>query len=118
MAMLYGLARCDTCRKARAWLEQHGIAHVFIDYREQPVPAGTLREWARQLGWERLVNHSSTTWRALDEAVKSPQSEADWLRLVTAHPTLVRRPVLVLDGGAVHVGFRPDRYAQLFAGAR
>lgn len=103
---VYGLNNCDTCRKARKWLAAEGVAHQFIDYRDQPVDADTLREWAAGVGgWEKLVNRASTTWRNLPDDRKSPQGEADWLALVAAHPQLVRRPVLVTGDGAVSVGF-------------
>ncbi len=103
---VYGLNNCDTCRKARKWLTQQGIAHVFIDYRDQPVAPPILQEWAAKVGgWEKLVNRSSTTWRTLPEASKQPASEGDWLALVVASPQLVKRPVLATEDGQVSVGF-------------
>ncbi|MFB9066852.1 Spx/MgsR family RNA polymerase-binding regulatory protein [Pseudofulvimonas gallinarii] len=117
MVTVYGLARCDTCRKARAWLEAQGIAHRFVDYRDQPIPARDVLAYARQLGWEKLVNRASTTWRGLTDAEKSPQGDEQWLLLVAAHPALVRRPLLVLPDGRVVAGFKPAVYADTFAAA-
>ena len=63
-ATLYGLANCDTCRKARKWLDRAGIGYRFVDYRADPVPAATLTAWAHALGgWEKIVNKSSSSWR-------------------------------------------------------
>ena len=110
---LYGLAKCGTCIKARAWLDQQGIAHAFQDYRDVPVAPSVLRQWAKALGgWEKLVNRASLTWRNLDESLKSPSSDAQWLELIARFPALVRRPVAVFDDGAVTAGFSEKRYAQ------
>jgi Spx/MgsR family transcriptional regulator len=102
---LYGLTRCDTCVKARRLLEQRGIDHQFVDYRDNPPSAATLREWAGQLGgWEKLVNRASTTWRTLPESRKTPGDDAAWTALIAEFPTLVRRPVAVSADGVASVG--------------
>lgn len=112
---LYGLTRCDTCTKARKWLKEHDIDHIFVDYRDEPVAPDTLRDWAAKVGgWDKLVNRASTTWRGLAQAQKEVADEAGWLALVAAHPTLVRRPVLVTADGAVSVGFKAPVWAQRF----
>lgn len=111
---VYGLPNCDACRKARNWLTRAGVAHDFIDYRAQPVPAVTLKDWARQLGgWGALINRSSTTWRNLPDARKTPGSDPEWTLLIKEHPALVRRPVLVLADGRVHAGFSDSAFKQL-----
>lgn len=103
---VYGLKNCDTCRKARRWLDAHGIDHRFVDYRAEPVDAATLQDWADGVGgWDQLVNRRSTSWRQLSDKDKQPGSDAAWVALLQAHPTLVKRPVLVHAGG-VRVGFR------------
>jgi Spx/MgsR family transcriptional regulator len=113
---VYGLKNCDTCKKARAWLDGAGVAHAFIDYRDQPVTAATLRSWADAVGgWEKLVNRASTTWRGLAEDRKSPADAAAWTALIAEYPALVRRPVLVREGGEVSVGFKEATWAAWFA---
>jgi len=113
---LYGLEKCSTCLKARDWLDAHQVAHTFVDYRDTPVAAPTLRAWAKQLGgWEKLVNRASMTWRKLPEARKSPADEAAWLALIQEYPALVRRPVAVDVSGTVRVGFSATRYQEHFA---
>jgi len=111
---LYGLARCSTCLKARAWLDAHGVRHEFVDYRDHPVPPATLVQWAGQVGgWEKLVNRASMTWRNLPESLKAPAGDAQWQALIADYPALVRRPVTVA-GGRVSAGFSEKRYAQQF----
>jgi Spx/MgsR family transcriptional regulator len=112
---LFGLTTCDTCRKARNWLTRFGIEHTFVDYRDQRVPAATLKLWAQQLaGWDKLVNRASTTWRSLPDARKSPQSDPEWTLLVKEYPALVKRPVVVTDDGVVTVGFTDNVFKQRF----
>jgi len=113
---IYGLTKCSTCVKARGWLDAHKVAHVFIDYRDNPVSAATLSDWAKQLGgWEKLVNRASMTWRNLPESRKSPADEAQWLALIAEYPALVRRPVAVDATGSIGVGFSEKRYQERFA---
>lgn len=115
MTTVYGLSNCDTCRKARNWLQRFGIAHDFVDYREQRQPPATLKAWAGQLGgWEKLVNKASTTWRQLPEARKSPGSDPEWFLLLKEYPQLVKRPVLATDDGTVSVGFTDNGWKLRF----
>ena len=113
---VYGLNTCDTCKKARNWLGRHKIAHDFIDYREHPIPAAKLKDSANAVGgWEKLVNRSSTTWRNLPEARRSPQSDPEWTLLIKEYPALVRRPLVVTADGDVSIGFTDHAFATLFA---
>jgi Spx/MgsR family transcriptional regulator len=112
---LYGLDNCDTCRKARKWLDRFGIAHGFVDYRAQPQSAATLCEWKEQLGgWDLMVNKSSTTWRNLSPHRKAPKSDAEWKLLLREYPQLIRRPVVVTDDGIVSQGFSDNGFKQRF----
>jgi Spx/MgsR family transcriptional regulator len=112
---IYGLEKCSTCQKARKWLERHGLAHEFVDYRAQRPQPATLKAWAQAAGgWEHLVNRSGMTWRNLPPARKSPASDPEWLLLIKEYPALVRRPVVVLDDGSVHFGFTDKLFATLF----
>lgn len=114
-ATLYGLATCDTCRKARNWLDRFCIEHAFVDYRAERVPAETLRAWATRLGgWEKLANKSSATWRNLLPQRKNPASDAEWQLLLKEYPALIRRPVLVTDDGEVSVGFGDAAFKRRF----
>lgn len=115
-ATLYGLAKCSTCIKARDWLDAHGVKHQFIDYRDTPVPAATLKQWAGKVGgWEKLVNRTSMTWRALPDERKAATTDAQWTKLIAEYPALVRRPVTVTPDGEVTVGFSEKRYGERFA---
>ncbi|MGH8153213.1 MAG: Spx/MgsR family RNA polymerase-binding regulatory protein [Rhodanobacteraceae bacterium] len=113
--VLYGLATCDTCRKARRWLDRFGIEYAFVDYRANPVPAEVFKDWAKQLGgWDKLVNKSSTTWRNLLPQRRNPGSDPEWTLLLREHPALVRRPVVVREDGSASVGFSDNAFKKLF----
>jgi len=111
---LYGLATCDTTRAARKWLDGQGIAYAFHDVRENGLTKPLVEAWIGQLGWEKVLNKASTTWRGLPEADKAGVGRATAVALLLAHPTLVKRPLLDRDG-ELSVGFKPADYAALFA---
>lgn len=111
---LYGIPNCDTMKKARAWLDGHGVAYGFHDYRRDGLDPALLSRWVDELGWEALLNRAGTTFRKLPEAERTDLDARRATALMLAQPAMIRRPLL--DTGAVRtVGFAPDRYAALFA---
>jgi Spx/MgsR family transcriptional regulator len=108
---LYGITTCDTVRKARAWLDQQGIAYRFHDFRVDGLDAGRLGGWLDVLGWEAVLNRAGTSFRKLPEAERADLDRGKAERLILANPTLVKRPVLEA-AGTVMVGYRADLYAQ------
>jgi Spx/MgsR family transcriptional regulator len=112
---IYGLKNCDTCRKATKWLDRFGVAHEFVDYRDEKPSPETLVGWKDALGgWDAMVNKSSPTWRQLPPNRKSPGSDAEWKLLLREYPQLVRRPVVVTGDGAVSQGFSDNGFKQRF----
>jgi len=108
MTTLYGIPNCDTVKKARAWLSEHGVAHDFHDFKKHGVPEAALDHWIAQLGWEALVNRKGTTWRQLDETARDGVIDAASARpVLLAHPSLIKRPMVQWTGQveAVTVGF-------------
>jgi Spx/MgsR family transcriptional regulator len=104
MIRVYGLKNCDTCRKARAWLDGEGGRHEFVDLRADGVGEDRIGAWTRALGWEKVLNRRSTTWRSLGEADKAGLDEQRAIALMAAHPALIKRPVFEL-GEDCFVGF-------------
>ena len=111
---LHGIKACDTMKKARLWLEGQGIAYAFHDYKAVGIDAATLKAWAGKVGWEVLLNRSGTTFRSLPDADKQGINEDKAIALMVAQPSMIKRPVLDLDGALV-VGFKPEQYAAAFA---
>ena len=110
---LHGIKACDTMKKARAWLDGQGVAYGFHDYKTSGIDEATLRRWAGEVGWETLLNRAGTTFRKLPEAARDELDEAKAIVLLLAQPSMIKRPVLDVDG-ALLVGFKPEAYAARF----
>ena len=108
---LYGIPNCDTVKKARAWLDARGIGYVFHDYKKEGADPARLAAWSDAAGWETLLNRRGTTFRALRDADKADIDRAKALRLMQAHPSLIKRPVVEYDGGVL-VGFDPEAWGR------
>lgn len=104
MITVIGIKSCDSCRKALAWLRQNGLAHRFHDLRVDGLDAKQLLVWIEACGWENLLNRRSTTWRSLDDSDKQNLDADKAALLMTAHPTLIKRPVFA-KGDVILVGF-------------
>jgi len=111
---IYGIKACDTMKKARAWLDERGVAYGFHDYKVAGIDAAALKRWAGEVGWETLLNRSGTTFRALPEADKQGLDEAKAIALMVRQPSMIKRPVLETGKGLL-VGFKPEQYADAFA---
>jgi Spx/MgsR family transcriptional regulator len=111
MIAMYGIRNCDTVKKARAWLDARGVAYAFHDYKAEGVDPARLAAWARELGWERLLNRAGTTFRKLADADKADLDEAKAIALMLAQPSMIRRPLLDL-GARRLAGFDPALYAE------
>ena len=109
---VYGIRNCDTMKKARAWLEAHGVAHDFHDYKVSGIDALTLERWAKAVGWEVLLNRAGTTFRKLPDEAKGDLDARKALKLMLDLPTMIKRPVLE-RGRMLVVGFSPERYSAL-----
>lgn len=109
---IYGIKNCDTMNKARAWLEKHGVAYAFYDYKTQGIARERLDRWEKKVGWETLLNRAGTTFRKLPDKEKNAIGADKALRLMLAQPSLIKRPVLELPAGKVLVGFSPETYSR------
>jgi arsenate reductase (glutaredoxin) len=106
MITLYGIPNCDTVKKARTWLTDRGTPHRFHDFKKQGVPEASLDRWLAAAGWEALVNRKGTTWRGFDEATRAGVTDTASARsLLQSHASVIKRPVVEWDDGAVTVGF-------------
>ena len=112
MTTLYGIPNCDTVKKARAWLDEHGVAYDFHDYKKQGIDAATLKRWCAEFGVERVPNQKGTTWRKLSEAQRADLTPAKAIELMQEQPSLIKRPLL--DTGKRRLlGFSEAEYGSL-----
>jgi len=110
-----GIKNCDTMKKAFVWLDAHGIAYDFHDYKKLGVAEADLARWSDAAGWGKLLNRGGTTFRKLPDADQQDLTRDKAIALMVAHPSMIKRPVLE-KGEVLEIGFRPERYAALFAG--
>jgi arsenate reductase len=110
---IYGIKSCDTMKKARAWLDDHDVAYAFHDYKAEGIDKASLERWAKEVGWEALLNRAGTTFRKLPEAQREGVTEKKAIALMIDQPSMIKRPVLDV-GGKLIVGFKPDVYAKQF----
>lgn len=119
MITLYGIPNCDTVKRAREWLAERGVEHVFHDFRKQGVPAQRAAAWLAAVGAGRLVNRQGTTYRRLDEptraALAEPTPPAALVAALAAHPSVIKRPVVEWADGSVTVGFDAAEWARRVA---
>jgi arsenate reductase len=114
-AMVYGIPNCDSVKKARSWMDAHGVTYTFHDFKKQGVPAQALDQWLQAVGWETLVNRKGTTWRQLEPATQAQVSDAASARaLMLAHASVIKRPVVVV-GQQVMVGVNPEAWARVLS---
>jgi arsenate reductase len=112
---IYGIRNCDTMKKARAWLDGRGVVYRFHDYKSDGVARDRLEQWARQVGWEALLNRSGLTYRKLSEDDKSDLDARKALALMSRYPSLIRRPI-VEAGRQLIIGFNTGRFEELLGG--
>ena len=110
---LYGIKNCDTMKKARTWLDDHGVRYEFHDYKTAGIDTNVLAGWCKKVGWEVLLNRGGTTFRKLSDAPKADLNEAKAIKLMLAQPSMIKRPVLDL-GKKLVVGFQPAVYSDAF----
>jgi len=108
MIKMYGIKNCDTIKKAQKFLEAQGVEFEFIDFRQNPIDEQTLQGFVDALGWDKVINKRSTTYRNLTETEKQNIT----LALTLKNPTLIKRPVLV-KGNDINVGFNEKLYLSL-----
>ena len=111
---IYGIPNCDTVKKSRTWLTEHGVSFQFHDFKKQGVPAERLPEWLAAVGWQKLVNRQGTTWRKLDPQTQAGVTDdTSASALMQAQPSVIKRPVVEWTGnGSTHisVGFAPEQW--------
>jgi arsenate reductase len=111
MTRVYGIKNCDTMKKAFAWLDAHGIAYDFHDYKKLGADGVLLKKWAAKAGWEPLINTRGPSFRKLPPEQQANLNEKKVFALMLENPSMIRRPI-VEAGGALLIGFDPDEFAK------
>jgi arsenate reductase len=109
---MYGIRNCDTVKKARAWLDEHGVEYGFHDYKVAGIDVARLERWCGEVGWEALLNRAGTTYRKLADSQKQNLNQDRAKALMLAQPSVIKRPVVELNGKLI-VGFKPELYKSI-----
>ena len=111
---MYGIKNCDTVKKARQWLDDHGVTYEFHDYKAAGIDRKHLSAWVDELGWEKLLNRAGTTFRKLPDAERENVDRDKAIALMEAQPAMIKRPLLDL-GKKKLLGFKADQYQEALA---
>lgn len=95
---VYVLSSCDTCRKALKWLRESDVSFESIDIRKDGIERGVIDAAIGELGWEKVLNRRSTSWRNLDAAARENLDDVKAAGLISANATLMKRPLFKIDG--------------------
>jgi arsenate reductase len=114
MTTLYGIKNCDTMKKARTWLDDHGVEYTFHDYKASGIDREHLEKWCKALGWETVLNKAGTTFKKLPDADKESLTERKAIALMISQPSMIKRPMLE-HAKQMQAGFKPDVYRTLFS---
>lgn len=111
---LYGIPNCGTVKKARAWLDTHGIEYDFHDFKKMGADEELVTGWIKQAGWKKVLKKTGPTWGQLPDKVKdSIRDDASALKLMLEKPNVIKRPVLVKKGKLLATGFDESEYEKL-----
>lgn len=110
---LYGIPNCDTVKKARVWLERHGLAYTFHDYKKEGADPAKVARWIAAAGLDPIVNRKGTTFRKLSEAEQAAAADSHTaVALLVQHTSVIKRPIAEHAGGLL-VGFKEDEWRVL-----
>lgn len=106
---------CSTCRKAKGWLDEHGLIYTARHIKEENPSYEELKQWHEQSGLplKKFFNTSGQLYKTMQLKDKLPSmTEEEQLQLLAGDGMLVKRPILVTDEGKVLVGFRAPEWEQ------
>jgi arsenate reductase (glutaredoxin) len=95
---IYGIPNCDTMKKAFTLLAEKNTDYQFVNYKKEVPANAVFEQWLGQQGPEKLINKKGTTFKALTDTEKALSSQADILALMTAKPSVIKRPVVEVNG--------------------
>lgn len=120
MLTLYIINTCDTCRKARRALDAKGVDYHVHDLRRDGLSDRLLAYILDRVPLTEAVNKRSKTWRELaatdQQTFAQPatgDNAANAYRVLQAHPTLLKRPLLAVDDTTLRVGYKDGDYDDL-----
>ena len=113
--IIYGLPYCDATKLAMQWFNDHNLTFELHDYKTQSITVAALENWCTQKGWETILNKRSTTWRSLKADVQaSVTGQENAIEVLLENTSLIKRPIIELNGKVLAVGFNEKEYQKVF----
>ena len=106
---------CSTCKKAKNWLDEKGIAYEARDIKLENPTLEELKDWTARSGLplKKFFNTSGLKYKELGLKDKLPaMTEQEQLELLASDGMLVKRPLVILDN-AILVGFKPENWENI-----
>lgn len=113
-AKIFGIPNCGSVKKARVWLQENNISEDFHDYKKAGIDKQHLLQWCKEFGWEKVLNRKGTTWRNLDENIKTQIiNEETAIQLMLENTSAIKRPVILTEKGNT-IGFDENDFEKTF----
>jgi Spx/MgsR family transcriptional regulator len=113
--IIYGLVNCNTTKKARTWFETNGIPYTFHNNKTQPISEEKIKDWCKQVGWEKLLNKKGTAFKGLHWAVqKNATTLQTAVDIMTLRPSTIKRPLIEKEGKVLSLGYDERKYEILY----
>lgn len=111
---VYGIANCDSVKKARKQLDTQQLDYNFVDFKKTPPSSGQLKNWLTQFGADTLINKRGTTWRKLDDSSKAlaEGSVQNQIKLLSENTSMIKRPIIEAESQTM-IGFDEHAIASL-----
>jgi regulatory protein spx len=108
MVTLYLTPSCTSCRKARAWLEEHGIEYTERNILTEPLTVDEIKSILRltEDGTEEIISKNSNTYKELNVDIDSLPLKHLY-QLIMENPKILRRPIM-LDEKRIQVGYNDE----------
>ncbi|MEM1504250.1 transcriptional regulator SpxA [Domibacillus sp. 8LH] len=108
MVTLYTSPSCTSCRKAKAWLEEHEIPYVERNIFSEPLSINEIKEILRMTedGTDEIISTRSKIFQKLNVDLETLPLQ-DLFELIRQNPGLLRRPI-IMDEKRLQVGYNED----------
>jgi arsenate reductase (glutaredoxin) len=111
---VFGIRNCDSVKKAREWLDEHGLEYTFHDFRKSGIDPSHLRSWIEQSDIGTILNKRGLTWRQLPQELRETiVDKASAVEVMMNHTSLIKRPVIEVDNRLLSVGVNPDAWSSV-----
>lgn len=114
LVVLYGLPNCDATKEVIKWLSDKNFESTLHNYKTEGISKEKLQQWSKRLGWQKLLNKRSTTWRSLSTAVQDKiVNENAAIEAMLKNTSLIKRPVIEF-GNELIIGFDEKKLSATF----